>query len=65
MNPYGFSQQHNSATGILMDTAIEHDNEIYDDAMKDVDSIPYKSEDFSNVKAPKKSPNDQAKKNQE
>ncbi|MBZ9730391.1 phospholipase D family protein [Salegentibacter sp. JZCK2] len=56
MNLYEFSQQHNREMGILIDTVVEHDRQVYEDAIKDVDSILHNSEDFSYVKAPKKQP---------
>lgn len=56
MNLYEFSQQHNREMGILIDTKVEHDRKVYEDALRDVDSILHNSEDFSYVKAPKKEP---------
>ncbi|WP_161888561.1 phospholipase D family protein [Pontibacter russatus] len=54
MNLYEFSQQNNREMGILIDTAIEEDKSVYEDAEKDIDSIIHNSEDFSYVKAPQK-----------
>jgi len=54
MNLYEFSQQHNKEMGILVDTQNEQDKIVYNDALKDIDSIIHNSEDFSYVKAPPK-----------
>lgn len=54
MNLYEFSQVNNREMGILIDTADEHDKEVYKDAVKDIESIMHNSEDFSYVKAPQK-----------
>ncbi len=59
MNLYEFSQQYNREMGILIDTTVGHDKEVYEDAIRDVDSILHNSEDFSYVKAPKKEPVDE------
>ncbi|WP_017732749.1 phospholipase D family protein [Nafulsella turpanensis] len=55
MNLYEFSQQNNREMGILIDTDIEEDKSVYEDAEKDIESIIHNSEDFSYVKAPQKS----------
>lgn len=55
MNLYEFSQQNNREMGILIDTEIEEDKSVYEDAERDIDSIIHNSEDFSYVKAPQKS----------
>lgn len=54
MNLYEFSQQHNREMGILIDTASEEDNQVYEDASSDIESIMHNSEDFSYVQAPQK-----------
>lgn len=54
MNLYEFSQQHNREMGILIDTANENDNVVYEDASNDIESIMHNSEDFSYVQAPQK-----------
>jgi len=55
MNLYEFSQQNNREMGILIDTQNVEDNDVYQDASKDIDSIIHNSEDFSYIKAPQKS----------
>jgi len=54
MNLYEFSQQNNKEMGILIDTTNEQDKILYDEAVRDIDSILHNSEDFSYVKAPQK-----------
>lgn len=54
MNLYEFSQVNNREMGILIDTSIEEDKLVYEDAEKDIESIIHNSEDFSYVKAPQK-----------
>lgn len=54
MNLYEFSQQNNREMGILIDTALDEDKVVYEDALKDIDSIIHNSEDFSYAKVPQK-----------
>lgn len=54
MNLYEFSQQNNREMGILIDAENENDKKVYDDAVKDIESIVHNSEDFSYIKAPQK-----------
>lgn len=55
MNLYEFSQQHNREMGILIDTTLEEDKQVYEDASNDIESIMHNSEDFSYIQAPQKS----------
>ncbi len=54
MNLYEFSQQNNREMGILITKENTQDNEVYEDARRDIDSMIHNSEDFSYVKAPQK-----------
>jgi|SRR6185437_14170155 len=53
MNLYEFSQQHNKEMGILIERDNEADEQVYDDAWKDIESILNNATDFSYVEAPK------------
>jgi phosphatidylserine/phosphatidylglycerophosphate/cardiolipin synthase-like enzyme len=53
MNLYEFSQQNNREMGILIERANESDQQVYEDAWKDIESILNNATDFSYVEAPK------------
>lgn len=53
MNLYEFSQQNNREMGILIERDNEVDNQVYEDAWKDIESIMNNAIDFSYVEAPK------------
>lgn len=54
MNLYEFSQVNNREMGILIDTKNEEDRKVYEDAVRDIESIVHNSEDFSYAKVPQK-----------
>lgn len=53
MNLYEFSQQNNREMGILIERDNKADNQVYEDAWKDIESILNNASDFAYVEAPK------------
>ena len=53
MNLYEFSQQNNREMGILIERDNEADRPVYEDALKDIESILNNATDFSYIEAPK------------
>ncbi len=58
MNLYEFSQVNNKEMGILIDKNDDNDKTVYEEAWKDIESILHNAEDFSYIKSPVKTENE-------